>query len=209
MQTQPPVPRFPRRDDHRLFELAHLEGQRLVGVDGEGSAVEDQLVLAAELVGVEDRQAALDHLPDDHLLADLDLAAIIGRAVGHQQDLGAALGQRLADAELAPDVLADRDAEPDAAEIDRTRHVGTGLEHPLLVELAIVRQVDLVALGEHLAAIGDDDGIVGAALALERRADDDARPAVGGVGDSRVDRPLAGAQEGRLAARGLPADSRR
>ena len=39
---------------------------------------------------------------------------------------------------------------------------------------------------------------MGAALALERRADDDARTAIGGIGDQRLGRPLAGAQEGRL-----------
>ena len=44
-------------------------------------------------------------------MAHVDLAAIIGRAVRHQQDFGAAFGQRLADAELAPDILADRDAD--------------------------------------------------------------------------------------------------
>ena len=129
-------------------------------LDGEGGAVEDQFVLAAELVGVEHRQAALDHLPDHHLLAHVDLAAVVGRAVRHEQDLRAAFGQRLADAEIAPDVLADRDAEPHAAEIDRPRHVRAGLEHALLVELAIVRQVDLEALGDDLAAVGDDDGVV-------------------------------------------------
>ena len=41
-------------------------------------------------------------------------------------------------------------------------------------------------------------GIVDAALALERRADDDARTAIGRIGDQRLGRPLAGAQEGRL-----------
>ena len=111
MQTQWPSFLFHVVTIDRFLELAHLEGQRLVGIDGEGRAVEDQLVLTAELVGVEDRQAALDHLADDHLLAHVDLAAIVGRAIRHQQDFGAAFGQRLADAELAPDVLADRDAD--------------------------------------------------------------------------------------------------
>ena len=37
-----------------------------------------------------------------------------------------------------------------------------------------------------------------AALALQRRADDDARAAIGGVGGQLLGRPLAGPQEGRL-----------
>ena len=97
-----------------------------------------------------------------------------------------------------------------AAEIDRPRHVAPGLKHPLLVELAIVRQVDLVALGQHLAAIEQRRSNCGVPLLrLQRHADDDARPAIGGVGGQRLDRLLAGAQEGRLAAPGPPADSRR
>ena len=90
---------------------------------------------------------------------------------------------------------------PDAAEVDRPRHVRPGLEHALLVELAIIGQVELVALGQQLAAVGDDDRIVDAALALQRRAHDDARAAIRRVGDQRLGRALAGAQEGRLQTR--------
>src|SRR6201999_2459199 len=106
-----------------------------------------------------------------HLMANIDLGAIVGRAVRHQEDLGAALGQSLADGDLSPDVLADRDADAHAAKIDRTLQLRSGLEDTLLVELAIVRQVELVALGDDPAAVGDDDGIVRATLALQRRAD--------------------------------------
>ena len=77
-------------------------------------------------------------------------------------------------------------------------HFGPGLENALLVELAVVGQVDLVALGQRLAGVGDDDRIVDAALALQRRADDDARSAVGRIGNQRFGRALAGAQEGGL-----------
>ena len=170
----------------------------MVGIDGERRAVEYQFVLAAELVGVEHRQAGLDHLLDHDLVANIDLAAIIGRAVRHQQDLRAALCQRLADTEFAPDVLADRNAHPHAAEIHRPRHFRPGLEHALLIEFAIVRQIDLVALGDDLSTVGDNDRIVGAALALQRRADDDARPTIGGIGSELRGRLFAGSQERRL-----------
>ena len=162
---------------------------------GEGGTIEDQLILAAQHIGIEDRQPAFDHLANDHLLAHIDLAAIIGRAVRDEPDLRPALGQRLADPELAPDVLADRDAEADAAEVATGPGVvGAGLEHALLVELAIVRQVDLETLGDDLSGIGDDDRIVHARFALQRRADDDGRSAIGGVGGNVLRRRLAGCQ---------------
>ena len=170
----------------------------MIGIDRERSAVEDEFVLAAELVGVEQRQATLDHLADRHLVAHGHLGAVIRRAVRHQQNFGAALSQRLADAEFAPDVLTDRDAQAHAAEIDRSGHVGTGLEDAFLVELAIVGQVDLEAFGNDLAAVGDDDRVVQPALAPERHADDDARSAVAGFAGEFLGRALTGRNECRL-----------
>ena len=72
------------------------------------------------------------------------------------------------------------------------------MEHALFVELAIVRQVHLVALGNHLAAIQHHDGIVALALARQRQAEDDARSAVGGIGRKALCRPLAGRKKGGL-----------
>ena len=189
---------FPGGDGDRLLELAHLEGERLVRVDGEGRTVEDQFVLPAKLVGIDHRQAGLDDLLDHHLMAHVDLGAVIGRAVGDQKDFGAAFGQCLAHAEFAPDVLADRHADADATKIERSGDLRTSLEHALFVELAIVRQVHLVALAEHLAAVGEEDRIVGAALALQRRADDDGRPAIGGVLGQFIGGAFASRQERRL-----------
>ena len=82
----------------------------------------------------------------------------IGRAVGHDQQLGARLLQRLAHL-LAPNVLADRNAEPDAAEVDRRRHRAR-CEHPLLVEHAIIREIVLVADLGDAAAVEQRHGVI-------------------------------------------------
>jgi hypothetical protein len=190
----------PGRHRDLVLELAHLEGQLAVGIEGKRRAVEDEFVLAAKLVGVEDRQVAFDHLADDHLVADVDLAAIIGRTVRHQQHFRAAFGQRLADAEIAPDILADRNAEPDAAKIDRARH-RTLVENALLVELAVIGQVDLVALGGHLAAVEHHHRIVPLVAARQRHAHDDARPAIGGFGGQLLHRLLAGGRKAGFMTR--------
>ena len=124
-------------------ELRHLEGQRAVAVEAEGAAVEDQLVLAAALVDIDERQAGLDHAGKRHLLAHIGLALPIGRAVGRDQDFGAGFGQAFGDL-LEPDVLADRQAEPDAAKADRTGQ-RPDFEDAQLVEDAVIGQFDLVA----------------------------------------------------------------
>ncbi len=130
-------------------------------------------------------------------MADIDLAAIIGRAIRHEQDFRAAFGERLAYTEIAPDIFADRNADAHAAEIHGSRHRAL-VEDALLIELAVIRQVDLVAHRNHLAAVEHGDGIVAARLVLARKSDDDARSAIGGVCREAFDRRPASADEGRL-----------
>src|SRR5690606_37014731 len=107
----------PVGDDEGGLELRKLEGQRLVGVEGEACAVEDKLILATELVCKDQRQTAFDDLAQGYLITDSQLAAIIGRTVRHEQDFRTTLGQRLADAHVVPDFLADRNADANPSEI--------------------------------------------------------------------------------------------
>ena len=143
----------------------------------ERGAVEHQLVLPADLVDVDQRQAALGDARDRDVEPHVVLVAPVGRAVRHDQDLGAGLGQAL-DHVLGrptPDVLADRDADPHAAEIDRAGH-RPRREHALLVEHAVVRQIDLEAHGRDRAAVEQAIGVVELAVLDPRRADQHAGP---------------------------------
>ncbi len=177
-------------------ELRHLEGERAVAIEAEGTAIEDQLILPAELVDEDQRQAGLDDAGERHLLALTGLVLPVGRGVGHDQHLGAGLGQALAHL-LQPDVLADGKAEPEPAETD-----GAGKradrEDAHLVEDAVIGQFDLVAHRRDRAAVEQRDGVVALALVRPGRADDDARATVGGIGSERFDRLAAGILEGRL-----------
>ena len=130
-------------------------------------------------------------------MADIDLAAIVGRAVRHQQDFGAALAQGLADAEIAPDVLAHRNAEAHAADRHRSGHLAH-VEDALLVELAVIGQIHLVAAGNQLAAIEHGGRVEALAVLRARIADDHRRAAVGCVRRQRFHSLQAGFQEGRL-----------
>ena len=81
--------------------------------------------------------------------ADIDLAWDSGRRYALGQATFSGHGFRPGLLEMAanggePDILADRDAQPDPAKIDRLRQRAGG-EQPFLVEGAIVRQFVLAA----------------------------------------------------------------
>ena len=130
-------------------------------------------------------------------MANIDLFPEIRRSIRHQQDLGTGFGERLAHAEIPPDILADRNADADTAEVNRARHLA-GDENAFFVELAVIRQVDLVAGRRDLAAVQHGDGIVAALLVLARKTDHDARPAICRLGGKLLHRHSASLEEGRL-----------
>ena len=181
---------------HLLAERGELGLERAVGAQHERAAVEDQFVLAAHLIDIDEGQAAFDDAIDAQLHPDVGLADLVGRAVGHQQDLAAGLGDAFDDVGR-PHILADRHADAHALEDERSRH-RAGREHALLVEHAVVRQVDLVALADDLALVEADDGVVQLVAFAPRRGDEQCRPAVQRVGAQRLDRFVAALLEGGL-----------
>lgn len=69
----------------------------LIGIQRERRAVEDQLVLAANLVQIDQRQPALGDPRHHDGQPEIGLVAGIGRAVRHHQDFGAGLGETFDD----------------------------------------------------------------------------------------------------------------
>ena len=158
-------------------------------------ALEHQLVLARHLIDVEQRQAALLDARHGQRQPLVALVALEGRAVDHQQQLGAALLQRLGGVGR-PHVLADHEAETHAAEGDRARR-RTGGEDALLVEDAVIRQIAFEAQSRDLAAIEQRRRVVALAVLQPGRADDDggaARRLAGEIAHGR----LAGGDESGL-----------
>ena len=93
-----------------------------VGVEGAAPAVEDEVVVAAELVDVGDRHAVLARHAAEHLFAPPVLAGRERRRRQLTIDVGAGADQfldrivvvaaALPEVAIVPDVLADADAEP-------------------------------------------------------------------------------------------------
>ena len=149
-----------------------------VGVERERAAIEHEFVLAADHVEIDERQPALDDALDRHVLADYELVALVRRRVAHEQDFAPGLENAL-DRVRAPDVLADRNAEARAAKDDRPRR-RAGREHPLLVEHAIIGQVDLEPHRLDPSAIEQRHGVVELTVLDPGQADQYGRAAVGG-----------------------------
>ncbi len=165
-------------------------------MQAERDAVEHQFILGADLIDIDGRQALLGDARDRDVEPHVALLPPIGRAVRHHQQFGAGLRQALDDF-LAPDVLADRQAQPHAAEIHRPRH-RPRREHPLFVEHAVVRQIDLEAQRRDRAAIEQRHGVVELAASSPGRADQERRAAGRGFPRQRLDRRAAGGLERRL-----------
>ena len=126
-----------------------MQREALVGVEHEGRAVENQLVLAADLIEIDERQARIDDPRHRDIQPVIALERIEGRTVRHQQHLGAGLAQAF-DRIETPDVFADGHADAHAANVEGAGH-GAGLEDALLVEDAVIGQIDLEGRGLHRA----------------------------------------------------------
>ena len=78
-----------------FLEGRELERKRAVGMQPERSAIEDQFVLASDLVGIDERQIAFGGPRDRDIEPNLLLVVRVRRTVGHDQKLGSGLGQTL------------------------------------------------------------------------------------------------------------------
>ena len=170
-------------EQKRLFELGAAGEQFPVAVKYEALAVEDEFVLAADHVRVGEGDLVGAGALGEHSKALSPLAAMVGRAVDVEHDLGAACARDGGGVRLEPDVLADADADPHALE----RKHGAGAasrEVAVFVEHAVVGQEYLVVGGHQLAPVDDGGGVVEGAVGAAGGSHDGERIA-GRGGDLR------------------------
>ena len=137
----------------QITTSASNERPRAIGhaarVERAAPAVEHQVVVAAELVDVDERHAVLARHAAEHLLAPLVLAGRERRRRQVDDRLGAGADQLLdrivviaaplPEVAIVPDVFADADAEPPSGDLEDLRAVER-LEVPVLVEDVVGRQ---------------------------------------------------------------------
>ena len=173
-----------------------MPGERCIGIEDEGRAVENSLALSTDLVEIDQRQAALGDAADGDVESLLGVAPPVRGAVRGKQQLGPGLGEAL-DYVARPDVVTDRNAQPHAADDDRTRQQA-GLEHAPFVEYAAVRQINLETHRRDRAFIEQRIGVMEKAPLHPRQPDENGRPAICGLTRERFARLAAGVLERRL-----------
>src|SRR5690606_8384009 len=156
--------------------------------------IEDELVVAADLVHVEEAAAVRHRLLRDHPPPQVGLVGREGTGRDVDEQVDVLIGQlldRIAVVEPArpevavvPDVLADRHAEPRALEDDRLDGGGR-LEVAVLVEDVVGRQQRLRAARHDPPATAERRGVVQALTRRARVAVDEARQDRRPVGTER------------------------
>ena len=168
-------------DDHEVLDelLAAVE-QVALGVERQRAAVEHQLVLAADLVDVDERRVAVGGAGGEHPLAVGGLAAVVRRGVDVDGELGAAVGLHGERAVGTPDVLADADADVDATDDVQLERIGlvAGREVAGLVEHRVVGQQPLAVGAEHPAVGTHGGGVEQVEVLVDVAEHGDATPRV-------------------------------
>ncbi len=174
-----------------------MRAEAPVGVERERAAVEHELVLTADHVEIDERQAAFDDARDRHVLANGELVALVRRRVAHQQDFTPGFEDAL-DRVWTPDVLADRNADARAAKNDRSRR-RSGCEDALLVEDAVIGQVNLEPHRLDPPIVEERHCVVQLPVLVDPgQADQRRRPAVGCVARQLLASGTAGLLKCRL-----------
>ena len=170
--------------DHQqvLDELGRAGEQLAVRVEGDGPTVEDQLVLAADLVHVDERAGRVGGAGGEHPLPLGLLALGVGRGVEVEDHLGAAVGLVGDRARRVPRVLADGHTHGHAGDPVELLGLVPPREVAELVEDRVVRQLALAVDPDDLAA-GAHRGRVPEVAVVVHEADH-RRTARGGRGDA-------------------------
>ena len=179
---------LPARRRDLLAPGGELGRERVVGIEREGGAVEHQLVLPADLINVDERQARLVHARHREIEALVGLVALERRAVDDDEDFRPRLDERLAHV-WKPHVLANLEPEPHPLEDDRARRRARD-EDALLVEDAVVWQFVLEADIGDVAALEQEGRVEELVAAAPGCAQDHGRPAVRRLLGEILDRDL-------------------
>ncbi len=143
-------------DQHIFFEAFGARQEAALGVEGATSAIEDQIVIAANLIDVgEGKAVAARHLPE-HALAQFLLACGERRRRKIENGVGAGLDKDLdgvfvvaaplPEISVVPDILADTHAKAAAVPFEHLRAV-RGLEVTVLIEDVVSGKKGLVERG--------------------------------------------------------------
>ena len=152
----------------RLMPCRKLLRNGTVAIDDERCAIEHQLVLTADPVDVDDRQAGLAGAGAHLRKTECLLMSVIRRPVRHDDQLGAGrFRERRRGGE--PDVLADDRRAPDAVDVEDAGFA-VRREITLLVEHGVIRKHRFPIHLRDRTVPNDCHGVVAHAFAKLRKA---------------------------------------
>jgi hypothetical protein len=164
-------------DEQRFFEAGRAREHLALVVEHDRMTVEDELVLAADEVAEGEVGRVVASARDEHLLAVLRLADVVGRRRQVDEQLRAREREVRRGRARLPDVLADRRPYQHLAELEQEQ-LPAGGEVPVLVEDAVVGQEALAVERLHLAVRTDRAGVEEVAVE-PGRADERGDPRAG------------------------------
>ncbi len=193
-------------DEQVLLELLGPGHEVTALVEQHRRAVEDELVLAADEVDIEDGHRRVGRARREHRLALAQAARVEGRGVDVHDELGATRSLRQDRTVRAPRVLADRDGHAHAGDHEQRAVARPRLEVALLVEHGVVREQVLPVDAEHAAVRADRGRVVEVTVGL---GEPDHRRHPAGAGGELLER-LPGLRDERgpqqQVLRGIPGD---
>ena len=98
-----------------LVKDRQLHGQMPAGIEHKRAAVKDLIVLTADHIHIDQRHAGLDHAGHHMAHAAVEFIAVIGRAIGHNEEFRAGFFKGFGHIR-EPGVLADRAADAGVAD---------------------------------------------------------------------------------------------
>ncbi len=168
-------------DDHRLLVELRRPGHHLpVVVEDQRRPVEDELVLAADQVDVDQPAGRVGGPGGQHPLPLDQAPGVVRRGVQVDDELGTA-GRLVGDRPVGrPGVLADDDTHPHPADDEELAFVGAGHEVPLLVEDAVVGEEALAVDAPHRPLAAHRGRVEQVAARVHEADDGRAPPRAGG-----------------------------
>ena len=143
----------------RLFKLGAVRHQLTTWPEDGAVAIEDQLVLSAHGVQVGHVELVVGSTGGDHPATEVAFAHMVGRGVDINHEIGPSVPLHCSGAGWVPDVFADVQTYAHAVD-DEDGAFFTLLEVPLLVEHAVVGQVDLVIDAYDFPVVSEGTGVV-------------------------------------------------
>ena len=181
------IPAYPFGHGQMLDELLRSRDQTAVGIQREGTTIEDQLILPADLVHIDQRQFSFGHTCHRMVHAHIDLVSLIGAAIDDDQNFRTGLHQRLGHIRR-PHVFTNGEAEAHAPEVHGARKFAC-IKYTLFIEHTVIRQVPLESERLDLSAIEHRRRIEAPPMLVQPwRADDHARAAIDGFRRQFLDR---------------------